>query len=166
MLKRRGRESNKTSSAQFKELSESDSKLSDQLASLERSLKGHERDLRALEKNVVKRLASIGAASPAAVSIEPLPPTEPIPFDSNQHLHGVLAQLERIANASPQKLPRPMGADFSSAEDPTLNPALAGLASLASARTQGVYGLSPRVPLPSMKPAPSGTVGAGSGRRK
>jgi hypothetical protein len=153
MLKRRARETNKSNSTQFKDLSDSDGKLFDQLASLERLLKAQERDLKALEKNVVKRLANLAPAS--ARTLEPLPPAEPIPYDPNQHLHGVLSQLEKIANSSPPKLPRSMD-DFSSGEDPAFNPALSALANLGMAKAQGAYGLSPRVPLPGMKPAPSG----------
>jgi hypothetical protein len=168
MLKRKARESNKSHTNQFQELSDSEGKLRDHLASLERSLKAHERDVRALEKNVVKRFANLGGG-PLPLAAEPPPPTDPKPFDSNQHLHGVLAQLEKIASASPQKLPRPGGDDFMSAEDAAqmhgLPPALTGLATLGATRTQGVYGLSPRLPLPGMKapPVPAAPAGGNTG---
>merc|ERR1719230_973535 len=57
MLKRRSREFNKNHTAQLKDLTSSDKSLSEQMATLERSFKGHERELRALEK----RIANAGA---------------------------------------------------------------------------------------------------------
>ena len=35
-----------------------------------------------------------------------------MPVDPNDHLQGVLTQLEKIANGTPTKLPRPFGGDF------------------------------------------------------
>merc|ERR1711959_360851 len=49
MLKRRTREFNKNHTAQLKELKGSESKLTEQMTTLERSFKSHERELRALE---------------------------------------------------------------------------------------------------------------------
>jgi len=156
MLKRRAREFNKNHSSQLKELSSSETKLAEQVAAIERSLKGQERELRSLEKR--------GPAPPMASS-EPRAPADPVPVDPNDHLQGVLVQLEKIANGTPTKLPRPFGGDFrtTAEQDAALIPALAGLAGLVphSARTQGAsctlwkgspkgaYGLSPRLPLPS-----------------
>merc|ERR1712054_173977 len=145
MLKRRAREFNKNHSSQLKELSSNETKLAEQVASLERSLKGQERELRSLGKR---------GTAPALTGAEAHPPADPAPVDPNEHLQGVLVQLEKIANATPTKLPRPLGCDFgrTAEQDAALIPALANLAGLAphsAARTQGAYGLSPRLPLPT-----------------
>jgi hypothetical protein len=151
MLKRRTREFKKSYDAQVKDLASSESKLTEQVAAIERSFKGQERELRALEKRVPHALTLLAA--------EFLPPAEPASLDPNQHLSGVLAQLEKIASGPVQKFPRPMGNDLRmiADQDSTLMPAL---------RTQGAYGLSPRVPLPSgLRPAPPSGVASGGPRK-
>lgn len=143
MLKRRSREFNKSCSAQLKDLASSESKLTEQMSTLERLLKVQERELRALEKR-----------SPNAIG-NPAPPLDPVPLDPNQHLKGVLAQLERIAGGIGEKLPPPSDLKATADSDLGLISALAGLTSQSpqtSARAQGAYGLSPRLPLP--RPAP------------
>jgi len=162
MLKRRAREFNKNHTSQLKDLTSSDSKLNEQMASLERSFKAHERELRAVEKRMTY--------TSLAPNSEPLPPTDPVPIDPNQHLQGVMAHLERIANSQPLKLPYskgvpPLPGGFTE-QDAALIPALAGIASLApqSARSpQGAYGLSPRLPAPGQLPAPPAGPGPGAG---
>mmetsp|Transcript_78130 Transcript_78130/g.203573 ORF Transcript_78130/g.203573 Transcript_78130/m.203573 type:complete len:519 (+) Transcript_78130:2-1558(+) len=76
MIKRKARESTKSTTAKFAELADEDGRLREQLAALERGLKKQERDLRAA-----------GRALPA-----PEPPPDP-----NERLVGVLQQLEAIA---------------------------------------------------------------------
>lgn len=152
MLKRRAREFNKTHASQLKELSTNEGKLAEQVAAMERSLKGFERELKAVEKRARTALA--------LQDCEPSPPSEPVPVDPNTHLKGVLVQLEHIANGTAQKLPRPVGTGYGMPEgqDVALNSALASIAALAprgadsAVRTQGAYGLSPRVPLPVGSP--------------
>lgn len=170
MLKRRTREFNKNHASQLKELTNNDSKLTEQMATLERSFKGHERELRVLEKRILN-------ASSLALS-DPSPPPDPVPVDGNQHLQGVLAQLEKIANGQPQKLPRPIGelprpigGDFPTItgitdQDVALIPALAGLAALSPQsvpRAMGAYGLSPRLPAAGPRPAPPVGPAPGAG---
>merc|ERR1740117_15464 len=50
MLKRRAREFNKNHTGQLKEIATSETKLTEQMTAIERSLKAHGRELRALEK--------------------------------------------------------------------------------------------------------------------
>jgi len=146
MLKRRAREFNKNHSSQLKELSSSEAKLVEQVAAIERALKVQERELRSMEKRV--------QGAPLLSGSPPRPPVDPVPVDPNEHLQGVLVQLEKIASTTPQKLPRSFGGDYRTMQEQeaALMPNLAGLAGLASqgaARNVGAYGLSPRLPLPS-----------------
>lgn len=80
MIKRKARESTKSTTAKFAELVDEDDRLRDHLAALERGLKKQERELR-----------TAGRALPG-----PEPPPDP-----NERLAGVLQQLEAIACGGP-----------------------------------------------------------------
>lgn len=80
MIKRKARETNKNNTAKFADLVEEDARLREQLAGMDRSLKKFEREQRAVQREVQKAL-----------------PAPEAPPDPNDHLVGVLAQLEAIA---------------------------------------------------------------------
>merc|ERR1719345_111950 len=123
MLKRRTREFQKKQDTQVKDLTSSEDKLSQQMAAIERSFKGQERELKTIEKRIPQVLSLLASESPA----------DPGPVDSNQHLNGVLAQLERISDGTATRLPRPLGNDMRvmADQDTNLMSALANLAGMA-----------------------------------
>merc|ERR1719436_1204690 len=88
MIKRRSRETAKSNVGKFKELSDEDQRLLEQMAGLERQLKNQERELRALERQA-GRMQDVGAPLQALPAPEPAGP--------NDRLRGVLEQLEMIA---------------------------------------------------------------------
>jgi chromosome segregation ATPase len=139
MLKRRSREFTKTHNSQLKDLQSSEAKLMEQMGTLERSFKAHERELRAIEK----RTPTLSSALATMASGDILPPViaEPVPLDPNQNLQNVLTQLEMIANGTPMpsKALMPLGANA---------------------------GLSPPLPLKSPRPPlPMGPTGSTSTAR-
>jgi len=176
MLKRRTREFQKKQETQVKDLTSSEDKLTQQMAAIERSFKGQERELKTIEKRIPQVLSLLAA--------DPPPPADLGPVDSNQHLNGVLAQLERISDGTATKLPRPLGNDMRvmADQDANLMSALANIAGMAplplgapgsSAKMPpgGYAAQSPRLPMPGLKLAPpAGAAGAsgplGSARKE
>merc|ERR1719424_1159449 len=175
MLKRRTREFQKKQDIQVKDLTSSEDKLTQQMAAIERSFKGQERELKTIEKRIPQVLSLLAS--------DPSPPPDTGPVDSNQHLNGVLAQLERISDGTATRLPRPLGNDMRvmADQDTNLMSALANLAGMAplplgaggsAAKPQPAgYAQSPRLPMPGLKLAPpAGPAGAsgplGSARKE
>merc|ERR1712232_59063 len=129
--------------------------MGDQMATLERSFKANERDLRAMEKRIPHALSTLAAAESSPPAVRSSDPLEP-----NDRLQNVLAHLEIIANSQPGPLkPTFIGSDFKGAADQDAGfvPALPGLPT----------GLTPRLPATSPRPPPygptTGTAGASAG---
>lgn len=198
MIKRRSRELSKTTSERFKELGDDQDKQVKQLASLEREIKQHERQARAISANNVKARTSEGfmpqAQIPQAHTSEgfmrklPALGGEVVPLepDANLRLRGVLEELEKIAaggnekdmhavtwNSSRPPLPVSSAGSTWYGGDTAysnfgFNPSTPGEAAMDPARhtfsgasgINGMYGLSPRAPLPPTGKAPN------SSRRK
>lgn len=157
MIKRRSREATKGNTAKFKELTDDQERTSQQLAALERQIKRHERDVRAIE-NRTARAEHCGALSQRAL----MAPEPELSADPNERLKSVLEQLERIAgegapieqaDPNPARPPLPFGADM---KLPRFNFATEQ-APIDSARNCGTvnatYGLSPRGPPGGVKAA-------------
>eukprot|EP00927_Polykrikos_kofoidii_P066349 TRINITY_DN61966_c0_g1_i1.p1 TRINITY_DN61966_c0_g1~~TRINITY_DN61966_c0_g1_i1.p1 ORF type:complete len:536 (+),score=141.23 TRINITY_DN61966_c0_g1_i1:100-1707(+) len=98
MMKRKSRETNKTTASKFTEISGEQEKYSNTLASLERLLKKQERDLRAVEHRASKAEGTQGFRA--------LPPPGPPEFEGggalasdapNERLKQVMEQLQAIA---------------------------------------------------------------------
>merc|ERR1712232_1501027 len=120
--------------------------MGDQMATLERSFKANERDLRAMEKRIPHALSTLAAAESSPPAVRSSDPLEP-----NDRLQNVLAHLEIIANSQPGPLkPTFIGSDFKGAADQDAGfvPALPGLPT----------GLTPRPYGPT-----TGTAGASAG---
>mmetsp|Transcript_90409 Transcript_90409/g.286499 ORF Transcript_90409/g.286499 Transcript_90409/m.286499 type:complete len:538 (-) Transcript_90409:41-1654(-) len=95
MIKRRSRETSKSTDARFKDGSHDQERLAQQVAALERQLRRHEREVRQLE-----RLASRAEAGTATLLPLPAPELAP-PADPNDRLRSMLDQLEKIAGSGP-----------------------------------------------------------------
>jgi len=167
MIKRRSRETSKSTDTRFKEGSEDQERLAQQVAALEKQLKRHEREVRQLE-----RLASRADNAATLLPLPPPPEAAP-PADPSDRLRGVLEQLEKIGGSGPpheqlgipwnaKRPPLPFGgadsirrgtdADFAKLQLPGVDREdIAPIDSarappmLASARTAG-YSQSPRPP--------------------
>jgi len=87
-IKKRSRETAKAHTTQFKEITDDQEKMAENLADMERSLKRSEREIRDVDRRTMKALDDGLPPDPL-----PLPPP-----DQNERLKGVLEQLELIAN--------------------------------------------------------------------
>eukprot|EP00930_Biecheleria_cincta_P029845 TRINITY_DN20709_c0_g1_i1.p1 TRINITY_DN20709_c0_g1~~TRINITY_DN20709_c0_g1_i1.p1 ORF type:complete len:513 (+),score=146.21 TRINITY_DN20709_c0_g1_i1:79-1617(+) len=170
MIKRRSREMSKTTTERFKELVDDQDRQVQQLASLEREIRKHEREVRAVSRSS-KAQTSEGFMRMLPALSEPEPPAP----DGNLRLQGVLAELEKIAaggkdmhavtwNSSRPPLPVSSAAStyydtaYSTFRCDASGPEQAAIDSarstFSSANVRGMYGLSPRTPLPPTGKAP------------
>jgi len=167
MIKRRSRETTKANTAKFQELTDDQEKHLQQLAALERLLKKHEREVRAVEHRTTKALADTAPGEYGFMRALPPPMASMMethePADPNNRLVDVLEQLEKIANSGPKDDPaastwtssrpplpvsgattaRDFGAYATGMTDQGLD-----FARNTSTNIRGMYGLSPRTTFP------------------
>lgn len=174
MIKRRSRELSKSTTERFKELGDDQDKQVKQLASLEREIRHHEREARAIAAKTAKAQTSEGFMRMLPALGGEQEPPQP---DANVRLRGVLDELEKIAAGgkdmhavtwNSSRPPLPVSSAASTYYDTAYsnfgyNPSEADQAAIDSARgtfssasgIRGMYGLSPRTPLPPTGKAPS-----------
>mmetsp|Transcript_99885 Transcript_99885/g.177790 ORF Transcript_99885/g.177790 Transcript_99885/m.177790 type:complete len:516 (+) Transcript_99885:54-1601(+) len=164
MIKRRSRETTKANTAKFQELTDDQEKHLQQLAALERLLKKHEREVRAVENRTSKALADTAPGEYGFMRA--LPPVNMMEtqesLDPNNRLMDVLEQLDKIANSGPKD--DPAASTWTSSRPPlpvsgattardfgatgmTTDQAMDS-ARNTSTNIRGMYGLSPRTTFP------------------
>lgn len=165
MIKRRSREMTKKQDKSFKDLTDEQEKFSQQLQTLDSTVKKQARDVRAADSRVAKVAVDDTMGSLAALAglrALPLPaPNAAENHDPNDRLRGMMDQLEKLAGGgatipyNPERPPLPTGALRGGSEDTSRLPRLHALADqvpIDSARggtttstVRGMYGLSPRM---------------------